>query len=77
MNSIIGTLEKSTTKSKQNKIKTELTFVVVLVFMSDRQERLSFLVKSCHVKIWRVRRRIFHKLQNQIFLLFQFSKNRQ
>lgn len=38
MNSIIGTLVNGEINKTKKQIKTELTFVVVLVFMADRKD---------------------------------------
>jgi hypothetical protein len=80
MNSIIGTLVNGEINNKTKKIKTELTFVVVLVFyvwLIGKTIIFSKIVYVSRENMESKDKRMFHKLKGRFSYFFQFSKNRQ
>lgn len=76
MNSIIGTLVNGEINNKTKKIKTELTFVVVLALcLADRKDYHFLLKIQFHKKkIWASKEKNVPQTQRQIFLLFPVFK---
>lgn len=76
MNSIIGTLVNGDINNKTKKIKTELTFVVVLVFYVwlIGKTIISFENSVSQKKIWASKEKNVPQTQRQIFLLFPVFK---
>lgn len=77
MNSIIGqrrNQQQNKTKKNQNRVNFCSSFYVWLIGKTIISSKVVYMF---HVKIWRVRRRMFYKLKGRFSYFFQFSKNRQ